>query len=39
VGGSQPQLPPAAPPDVQSLLSSLSMGGGANASVRTVARR
>lgn len=38
VGGSQPQLP-AAPPDVQSLLSSLSMGGGANASVRTIARR
>lgn len=38
VGGSQPQLA-AAPPDVQSLLSSLSMGGGANASVRTIARR
>ena len=38
VGGSQPQLA-AAPPDVQSLLSSLSMGGAANASVRTIARR
>ena len=37
VGGSP--MTPAAPPDVQSLLSSLTMGGGANASVRSVSRR
>ena len=38
-GGSQLAMPPAAPPDVQSLLSSLTMGGGANASVRSISRR
>ena len=32
------QMPPAAPPSVQSLLSSLSGGGNANASVRTVTK-
>jgi len=40
VGGPSPmEMPPAAPPDVQSLLSSLTGGGQANASVRTIRRR
>jgi hypothetical protein len=47
VGGSPspeqagPQLPPQQEqaPDVQSLLSSLTSGGGANSSVRTIRRR
>ena len=40
VGGQSPaELPPTAPPDVQSLLSSLTGGGQANASVRTIRRR
>ena len=38
-GGSPIAMPPAAPPDVQSLLSSLTMGGAANASVRSISRR
>ena len=40
VGGPSPiEAAPASPPDVQSLLSSLTGGGTANASVRTIRRR
>jgi len=37
--GGTPLPPQEAPQDIQSLLSSLTSGGGANASVRTVQRR
>jgi hypothetical protein len=38
-GGPEIAAPEQAPPDIMSILSSLSGGGEANASVRTVARR
>ena len=38
-GGAIPQVEAGGPPDIMSLLSSLTAGGEANASVRTIRRR